>query len=95
MDGDDNLSGALRALAAETSREEVSPGVREALRAELKARARRRQLTMWWPAAAVALLALGVWLGQPRASAPPVQPLAREATPPVAVEEPVRPAVIE
>lgn len=82
MSGDnENLRGALKALAGETSRAHASPRVHDALRVELRARARRRHIAVWWPAAAAAALIIGLWLGLPRKSAVPRFPHVAVAEP--------------
>ncbi|MGC4055830.1 MAG: hypothetical protein QM757_44015 [Paludibaculum sp.] len=70
----ENLNSALKALAGETSGAQASAHVRDALRAELRSRSRRRRLSTWWPVAAAAALIIGVWLGIPRKANLPQQP---------------------
>jgi len=90
--GNDNLHDALRALAEETSSASAPDQVRANLRAELRARARRKRISTWWPAAAAAALILGIWLGMPSQQSPSgasnqvaeVQP----TPPPIALPEP-------
>lgn len=86
----ENLHSALKALAAETSGAQASAHVRHALRAELRARARRRRLSTWWPVAAAAALIIGVWLGMPRKAVQPQHPTVAVVEP-----EPARPSTPE
>lgn len=61
MNGQDRLTGALKAIAAETAPDAASPRVRSALLREVRRR-RLRKAAPWWLAAAAAL-AIGVWMG--------------------------------
>ena len=87
---DQSLRETLRALAAESAGATAPDRVRSALRAELRARSRRRLVATWWPAAAAAAAALilGVWLGSPR----PAVPIASTAQPPSTLAEALAPA---
>ncbi len=86
----DNLQSALKALAGETSGAQASARVRDALRGELHARARRRRLSTWWPAAAAAALIIGIWLGMPRKAVQPQPPIVAVTDP-----EPAPPRIPE
>lgn len=69
-DGNENLRNALRALSMETGGAQAAPRVKSNLLNEMRRRQRKTLALKWWPAAAVAALAMGVWLGMPKPGAP-------------------------
>ncbi|HEY3442556.1 MAG TPA: hypothetical protein VGK29_17485 [Paludibaculum sp.] len=69
-DGNENLRNALRALSLETGAAQAALRVKSNLLNEMRRRQRKTLTLKWWPAAAVAALAMGVWLGAPKLGVP-------------------------
>lgn len=69
-DGNENLRNALRALSMETRGAHAAPRVKSNLINEIRRRQRKTLALKWWPAVAVAALAMGVWLGIPKPGTP-------------------------
>ena len=94
-DGNDNLRSALRALTMETRGAEAGAQVRSNLLKEMRRRQRKALVMRWWPAAAVAAMLMGVWLGMPRTGAPVEQRVASIPTQVVEAPSPEVPAPVE